>query len=91
MQFRSTANHAVFKISNHDGSVVRAFFRVTPDEAVVHKAMEAVMAARMIEPQQMVAQQRQFFLLAQSPNNAPDSTLGATRSGSLVVHSQYSS
>ena len=68
MKFRSTANHAVLEISNHDRSVVRAFFRVTLDEAVVHEAVEAVMTARMIEPQQMIAQQRQLLLLAQGPN-----------------------
>src|SRR5205085_4636390 len=91
MQLGSAAHHAIFDIGNDQRAVVGAFFGVTLDEAVVHEAMEAIMAAGAVEPQQMVAQQRQLFLLAESPNGALYSTLGAVRSGNLVVHSQYSS
>ncbi len=71
MQFRRAAHHAVLDIGDDDGAVVGAFRGVAFDEAVVHEAVEAIMAALAVEPQQMIAQQRQFFLLAQRPNVAP--------------------
>jgi hypothetical protein len=43
--------------------------------------MEAIMAAGAIKPQEMVAQQRQFFLLAQRP----DAAVGERRTVDIVV------
>ena len=40
------------------------FCGIAFDEAVIHEAMKAIVTAGAIEPQQMIAQQRQFFLLA---------------------------
>jgi hypothetical protein len=51
------------------------------DEAVIQKAVEAVMTASRIEPQKMIAQKRQFFLLTQRPNVAP----GKRRMGRVLV------
>ena len=65
MQFRRTPNHAVFKEGDDGRAVIGAFLGVALDEAVVHEAMETVAAAVAVEPQQVIAQQRQFFLLAQ--------------------------
>ena len=65
MQFRRTPNHAVFEEGDDGRAVIGAFLGVALDEAVVHEAMETVAAAVAVEPQQMIAQQRQFFLLAQ--------------------------
>ncbi len=72
MQLRRAPYHAVFEIGNDDRAVVGAFRGIAFDEAVIHEALEAVMTAYVIEPQQMIAQQRQFFLLAQGPNGALD-------------------
>ena len=71
MQFRRAAHHAVLDIGDDDGAIVGAFRGIAFDEAVIHEAVEAVMTALRIEPQQMIAQQRQFFLLTQRPNVAP--------------------
>jgi len=68
MQLRRAANHAVFKEGDNGRAVIGAFFGVTLDEAVIHEAMETVAAAVTVEPQQVIAQQRQFFLLAQRAN-----------------------
>ena len=54
-----------------DRAIVGAFGGIALDEAVIHEAVKAVMAASAIEPQQMIAQQRQLFLLAQGPDAAP--------------------
>jgi hypothetical protein len=54
MQFRSTSNRPVFEIRNHDGPVARALRRIALDEAVMHKAVEAIVAALGIKPQQMI-------------------------------------
>ena len=70
MQFGRTANHAVLKERDDHCAVIGALFGVALDEAVVHEAMEAIMPAVAVEPQQMIAQQRQFFLLAQRPDTA---------------------
>ena len=70
MQFRRTAHHAVLDIGDDDGAIIGAFRGVALDEAVIHEAIEAVMSAVRIEPQQMIAQQRQFFLLIQRPDVA---------------------
>ena len=77
MQFGCTAHHAIFEIGDDDRAVVGAFLGVTFDEAVVHEAMKAIMAAGAIEPQQVIAQQRQLFLLAENPNGALGSVLEA--------------
>src|SRR6478752_9698272 len=81
MQFRCTAYHAVFEISDDDRAIVGAFRGIAFDEAVIHKAVEAIMTARVIEPQKMIAQQRQFLLLAQDPNVAP----GKRRTGDILI------
>src|SRR5215208_6870623 len=95
MQFGGATHHAILEIGDDDSAVIGAFFGVTFDEAVVHEAMKAVMAAGTIEPQQVIAQQRQLFLLAENPNGALDRALvralGASRNGTLVVHSHNSS
>ena len=65
MQFGCAPNHAVFKEGDDGRAVIGAFLGVALDEAVVHEAMEAVATAVAVEPQQVIAQQRQFFLLAQ--------------------------
>jgi hypothetical protein len=56
MQFGCAAHHTVLEIGDDDCAVARAFFGVALDETVVHVAMEAVVAARAIKPQQMIAQ-----------------------------------
>src|SRR5947207_774413 len=65
MQFGCAPNHAVFKEGDDGRAVIGAFLGVALDEAVVHEAMETVAAAIAVEPQQVIAQQRQFFLLTQ--------------------------
>ena len=65
MQFGRAANHAVLEKGDDGRAVIGAFLGVALDEAVVHEAMETVAAAVAVEPQQVIAQQRQFFLLAQ--------------------------
>src|SRR5215204_5944394 len=65
MQFRRAPNHAVFEEGDDGRAVIGAFLGVALDEAIVHEAMETVAAAIAVEPQQVIAQQRQFFLLAQ--------------------------
>src|SRR6478609_8682133 len=82
MQFGGAAYHAVLDIGNDQRAVVGAFFGVTLDKAVIHEAVETIMAAGTIQPQKVIAQKRQLFLLAESPNGA----LGPDRSGSLVGH-----
>src|ERR1700676_3014385 len=81
MQFRRAAYHAVFEISDDDRAIVGAFCGIAFDEAVIHEAVETVTTALSIEPQKMIAQQRQFFLLAQDPNVAP----GKRRTGDILV------
>ncbi len=63
MQFRSASYHAVFEISDDDGAIIGAFCGIAFDEAVIQEAMEAIATAFRVEPQKMIAQQRQFFLL----------------------------
>ena len=53
-----------------DRAVVRAFGGVALDELVIHEAVETVVAAFAVEPQQVIPQQRQLFLLAQGPHIA---------------------
>jgi truncated hemoglobin YjbI len=45
-----SAHHAILEIGDDQRSVVGAFFGVTLDEAVVHEAVEAIMAAATVEP-----------------------------------------
>ena len=68
MQFGRTAHQAVLEIGDDDGAVIGAFLGVTDNEAVVHEAVEAIMAAGAIQPQQVIAQERKFLLLAQGPD-----------------------
>src|SRR5690349_12761967 len=65
MQFGRAPDHAILKEGNDDRAVIGALLGVTLDEAVVQEAVETVAAAVAVEPQQVIAQQRQFFLLAQ--------------------------
>ena len=81
MQFRGAAHHPILDIGDDDGAIMRAFFGITFDKAVVDEAVEAIMAASMVEPQQVIAQQRQFFPLAQRPHRARD-----TEAGMISVH-----
>src|ERR1019366_7295312 len=81
MQFRRAAYHAVFDVSDDDGAVIGAFGGIVFDEAVIHEAVEAVMAALLIEPQQMIAQKRQLLLLTQRP----DAAAGKRRMGNVFV------
>src|ERR1700736_167118 len=81
MQFRRAANHATLQVGDDDGTIVSAFAGVALNEAVIHEAVEAVMAALRVEPQQVIAQQRQLVLPAQRPNDAP----GRRRTGSLLI------
>jgi len=64
MQLSRAAHHAVLDIGDDDGTVVGAFRGITFDKTVIHEAVEAIMTASPIKPQQMIAQQRQLFLLA---------------------------
>src|SRR6476620_10173128 len=65
MQFGGAPNNAIFKEGDDRRAVIGAYFGVALNEAVVHEAMETIAAAVAVEPQQVIAQQRQFFLLAQ--------------------------
>src|SRR5947208_8376891 len=65
MQLGCAPNPAVFKEGDDGRAVIGAFLSVALDEAVIHEAMEAVAAAGAVKPQQVIAQLRQFFLLAQ--------------------------
>src|ERR1700742_1926946 len=78
MQFGGATHRADPEVGYDDGAIMRAFFDIALDEAVIHEAMEAVVAAGAIEPQQMIAQQGQF-LWAQDSNDI----LG--RTGDLFV------
>src|SRR5882724_3705746 len=81
MQFRSAPDHAIFEIGNDDGAVAGAFCGIAFDEAIFYEAAEAVAAARRIKPQQMIAQQGQFFVLIQRANHA----LGGGRTATVWV------
>ena len=70
MQFGRAADDAVLHVGDDDGAVVGAFRGIALDEAVIEIAVEAIVAAFRVEPQQVIAQQRQFFLLAQGPHIA---------------------
>ena len=84
MQFRSAAHHSVLDIGDDDGAIMSTFFGIAFDKAVVDETVEAVMTAGMVEPQQMVAQQRQFFALAQRPHRARDAGVACV----IGVHSK---
>src|SRR5450755_1812215 len=81
MKFGCAMNHAALDVGDNDGAIIGAFGGVALDETVIHEAIEAVMTALRIEPQQMIAQQRQLLLLAQRP----DVALGRRRTGDVVV------
>src|ERR1700722_16817030 len=70
MKPRRRPYHATFEIGDDNGSVARAFLRVALDEAIVHEAVKAIMAALVIKPQQMIPQQRQLFLPGQCSKDA---------------------
>ena len=48
MQFGRAAHRAVLEVADDDGAIMRAFFGIALDEAVVHEAMEAVVTAGAI-------------------------------------------
>src|SRR5229473_863196 len=81
MQLRRAAYHAVLDIGDDDSTVDSAFRGIALDEVVIHEAMKAIVSALRIEPQQVVAQLRQFLLLTQRPNVAP----GTRRTGNVFV------
>ena len=83
MQFRRAANHAALEISDDNGAVLGAFPGVAFDETVIQEAIEAVMTALGVEPLQVIAQQRQLFLVAQRPDGALERR---RTSDVLVVH-----
>jgi hypothetical protein len=70
MQLRRAANHAALHVGDDDGAIVGALGGIALDKTVIEETVEAIMAALRIEPQQVIAQQRQFLLLAQGPNVA---------------------
>lgn len=70
MQLGRTADHAIDDIGDNNGAVLGTAGGVTLDKTVVEKTVEAVVPAFGIEPQQVIAQKRQFFLLAQGPHVA---------------------
>src|SRR5579871_5371111 len=82
MKFRRASDDAIFEVSDDEGSVVSAFGCVTLDETVIHIAVKTVVATMVIEPQQMIPEQRKLFLLAQRPNGAFGSR------GVVVAHFQ---
>ena len=65
MQLGRPAHHAFVQVCNNDGAVIGALFGVALDKTVVHEAVKAIMAAAAIQPQKVIAQKRQFLLLAQ--------------------------
>ena len=71
MQFGRAPHHTILEIGDNDGAVVGALFGIALDKTVIHLAIEAIAAARTVKPQQMIAQQRQFFVLAKRPDVAP--------------------
>src|ERR1700726_1054225 len=83
MQFGGATHHAALDVSHDDGAIIGALASIAFDEAVTNESVEAIVTALAIEPQEMIAQQRQFFLLTQRANGA----FGWHRTGRfLVVH-----
>jgi len=74
MQLGSTAHHAIFHIGHDHGTIGGAFRSVALDKAVIEEAMEAVVATYRIKPQQVVAKQRQLFVLAERSHIAETGT-----------------
>jgi hypothetical protein len=70
MQLGRSAHDAIFHVGDDERTVSRAFGGVTLNETIVHEAIEAVMPALPIQPEQVIAQQRQLFVLAQGPHIA---------------------
>ena len=70
VQFGRAADDAVLHVGHDDGAIVGAAFGIALDETVIEISVKAVVAAFRVEPQQMIAQQRQFFLLAQGTHIA---------------------
>jgi hypothetical protein len=58
MQLGCAAHRAVLEVGDDDGAVIGAFLGVALDEAVIHEAMEAIIAAGSVQPQQMIPQKR---------------------------------
>src|SRR5579859_47978 len=70
MQLGRAAYDAVFHVGHDDRAVVGTLLGIALDEAFIDDAVEAVATAVRIEAQQVIAQERQLFLLAQGPNVA---------------------
>src|SRR5579863_306886 len=70
MQFRRATYNPTFEIGDDRSAVVCTFCGVAFDETVVQEALEAVVAAFAIKPQQMIAKKRQFFLMTERSNDA---------------------
>src|ERR1700692_2231229 len=70
MQLRSPSDHAAFDIDDDYRAIIGTFRGIVFDEAVVQKSVKTVTQALRVEPQQMIAQQRQFLLLSQGANGA---------------------
>ena len=67
VQFGRSPHYPVLEVGDNDRAIVGAFFGIALNEAVVDEAMKAIIAARSIKPQKMIAQQGQFFVLAERP------------------------
>jgi len=57
MQLRRAANQAVFDVGDDDRAVFGASDSIAFNEIVIEEAVEALMPACRIEPQQMIAYQ----------------------------------
>jgi hypothetical protein len=56
MQLRRAANHPALHVGNDDRAIVGTFGRIAFDKTVIEIAVETVVAALRIEPQQVIAQ-----------------------------------
>src|ERR1700761_5197314 len=80
MQFGRAAHQAILEIGDDNSAVAGASLGVAPDKTIAQKAVEAIMTAGGIQPQQMVAQQPQL-VSAQGSYAA----FGKRRPGHVVV------
>src|SRR6516164_5948473 len=59
----ASTDHAIFDVGNDHRAIIGASGGVAFDETVVEKPVEAVVPTLGIEAHQVIAQQRQYFLL----------------------------
>jgi len=83
VQLRRASDDAVLEIGDDDGTVAGAFGGVALQEAIIHEAVETVVAALGIKPQQVIAQQGQLFVLPKRSNGAPG---GVQKGNVLIAH-----